>query len=100
MHAVDGLADEQGDDDGAPGWDHCRGVCDEQVGDHHGEGGHDHQQQQEDDDEEQVAPAFADITAGQRADGLAAVALGSPQNAHIVHACYENRAQGDPQECW
>ena len=99
MQAVDGLADQQRDDDRTPGRNHGRGVSDEQVGDDDGEGGDDHQQQHEDDDEEQVAPAFTDITPGQRADGLAAVALRGPQDAHVVHAGYENGAQGDPQEC-
>ena len=98
MQTVDGLADQQRDDDGTPGGDYCRRVGDKQVRNNDGECGHDHKQQQEDDDQEQVASAFADIAAGESTDGLAAVALRGPQNAHVVHPGDEDGAKGDPQE--
>ena len=90
------MTNEQGDEDGAPGWDNGRRGGDEQVGNHHREGGVDHEQQEEDDHQEERAAAGADVAAGQRTDGLAAVALGGPQSAEIMHTGEEHGAERDP----
>src|SRR5699024_307788 len=100
LQTVDSLANAQGDGDSAPGWDDRRWGGNQQPGDNHTECCVHHEQQQEDDHEEEHAATLADVAPGQKSNGLAAVTLGCPEHAHVMHTGGEDRTDGYPEECW